>query len=87
MNRDEFPEYDIENTYVRETWNSTISELSEQGLVDFNWLKFERGNIIEKVWLNLSGIENAYAVAGRKPKRQILDTLLARIDEISVKNL
>lgn len=85
MNRDEFPEYDIENTYVRETWNSTISELSEQGLVDFNWLKFERGNIIEKVWLNLSGIENAYAVAGRKPKRQILDTLLARIDEISVK--
>lgn len=87
MRPDEFPEYNVENTYVREAWNSVIMELSDQGIVDYSWLKYEKGNIIEKVWLNLSGIENAYAVAGKKPKRQILNTLLARIDEILPKFL
>jgi hypothetical protein len=82
MRQEEFPEYDVENTYNRETWNSTIRELSEQGLVDYSWLKYEKGNIIEKVWLNLSSVENAYAIAVRKPKRLILNRLLARIDEI-----
>ncbi|HHW22934.1 MAG TPA: hypothetical protein GXX26_08660 [Clostridiaceae bacterium] len=85
MNRNEFPEYDIENTYIREAWNSTVRELSEQGIAEFSWLKYEKGNIIDKVWLNLFNIGQAYSMAGRKPKRQMLDTLLARIDEISVK--
>lgn len=82
MCREEFPEYDVENTSIREYWNSTIEELSEQGLVDYSWLKFEKGNIIEKVWLNLSRIEDAYSAAERMPKRLILNSLLIRIDEI-----
>lgn len=81
LNSEAFPEYDVENSYIRESWNSTIRDLAEQGLIDYNWLKYEKGNIIEKVWLNLSSIEDAYTASGRKPKRLILNSLLAVVDE------
>jgi len=64
----EFPEYDIEKPEMRELINSIVQELGDRGLVGFEWLKFERGNIVAQVWLNPDQIAPAYREAGRQPK-------------------
>ncbi|HHY82018.1 MAG TPA: DUF2399 domain-containing protein [Clostridiales bacterium] len=85
MTRGDFPEYDIEEPLVRETFNSVILELAEKGLVGFDWVKHETGNIIEKVWLNVSRVEDCYIEIGRKAKKVILDDLLGRVIELKDK--
>ena len=72
----EVTEYDIEKPLVRETFNSAIQDLAGKGLIEFSWLKYEKGNIIEKVWLNISNVNLSYALIGRKAKRDSLETIL-----------
>lgn len=76
----EFPEYDIEKPVVRETFNSAVIELSSRGLVGFEWLKHEQGNIIDRVWLIVPNALEAYSEISRKPKRSILDNVLERAE-------
>lgn len=83
--KDDFPEYDIEKPLIRETFNSVVEELAGKGLVGFDWLKHEKGNIIEKVWLNVSKIEDCYAEIGRKPRRLVLDNLLGMVIDLKAK--
>jgi len=85
MTRGDMPEYDIEKPLVRETFNSVIKDLADNGLVGFEWARYEEGNIIEKVWLNVSRVEDCYAEIGRKAKRAVLDSLLERITDLKGK--
>ncbi|NLM60280.1 MAG: hypothetical protein GX194_14455 [Clostridium sp.] len=85
MTRGDMPEYDIEKPLVRETFNSVIKELDDKGLVSFEWARYEEGNIIEKVWLNVTRVEDCYAEIGRKARRAVLDALLERITELKEK--
>lgn len=78
---DEFPEYDIEKPEVRELVNFVVRELDEKGIVGYEWLRFERGNIIEKIWLKFDNIDAAYREAGRKPKSARVDTVLSILRE------
>jgi len=77
----EFPEYDIETSERRELVNSVVQELYEKGLVEYEWLKHEQGNILDKVWLRLDGIPDAYREAGRIPKREKAAAALAAVRE------
>jgi len=85
MTKGDFPEYDIEKPLIRETFNSVVEELAQKGLVGFDWLKHEKGNIIEKVWLNVSRVEDCYAEIGRKARRIVLDALLDRVIDLKEK--
>jgi len=85
MTKGDFPEYDIEKPLIRETFNSVVEELAEKGLVCFDWVKHEKGNIIEKVWLNASRIEDCYAEIGRKARRIVLNALLDKIAALRYK--
>lgn len=64
----EFPDYNIEKPEIRELINSIVKELEAKQLLGFEWLRFEKGNIIEKVWLRPENIDMAYQEAGRPPK-------------------
>lgn len=64
----DYPEYDIENSLKREIINAAVLELSEKGLLQYEWLKHERGNIIAKAWLQLDRAGVAYRECGRVPK-------------------
>ncbi len=81
LNSHEFPEYDIEKPFVRETFNSVITELASREIVGFEWLKHEQGNIIDKVWLIVPNVSRAYEEISRKPKRSILDSILERAEQ------
>lgn len=76
MNKREFPEYDVEVSDIRELVNSIVKELSEKNILDFSWFKYEKNNIIEKVWLRTDNIEEAYREAARAPKSARTDTIL-----------
>lgn len=85
MTRGDMPEYDIEKPLVRETFNSVIKEFADKGLVNFEWARYEEGNIIEKVWLNVSKVEDCYTETGRKARQAVLDALLERITDLKEK--
>lgn len=76
MNKKEFPEYDVEVSDIRELVNSIVKELSEKCILDFAWLKYEKNNIIEKVWLRMDNILEAYREAARTPKSIRTDAIL-----------
>jgi len=77
----DMPEYNLEDTVVRETVNSTVQALADSGVVKFEWMRFERGNIMDKVWLCLDRVEDAYREAGRVPKKEKADLVLDGIRE------
>lgn len=78
----EFPEYDLEKLEIKELINSIIQELGRQELVGFEWLKFEKGNIIEKVWLRLDQINQVYQAAGRPLKSGRAFAILVMVKEL-----
>ncbi|MCR4443432.1 MAG: DUF2220 family protein [Peptococcaceae bacterium] len=75
----EFPEYNIEKSETRELVNSAVQELREKGLVDYEWLKHERGNIIDKTWLRLENLSGAYQEAGRVAKSEKAAAVLSAV--------
>jgi len=77
----DMPEYNLEDTSIRELVNSTVQGLAEDGIVKFEWMKFERGNIIDRVWLCLDKTYDAYREAGRVPKKEKADLVLDGIRE------
>lgn len=83
----DYPEYDIESSKTREIINSAVSELSQKGILGYEWLKYEQGNIMQKVWLKLDKVEEAYKEAGRVPKSKkasaVLDMVRKSKEKIS----
>lgn len=79
FNAQQFPEYDIEKTETRELVNSVVQDLTENGLIKFAWLKFEQGNIIEKVWLCLDKLEASYREVGRVSKKDRVGNVLLAV--------
>jgi hypothetical protein len=79
---EEFPEYDIEKPELKELINSIVEKLASNDLVGYQWLKYEKGNIIEKVWLKLDKVEMVYKEAGRLPKSGRVLAILEMVKEL-----
>ena len=69
----DFPDYDIESSDRRLQYNDAVQNLARLDLVKFQWLKGEAGHILEKVWLNLDHLAEAYKFAQRTPRKDFLD--------------
>jgi hypothetical protein len=78
----DMPEYNLEDTSVRELVNSAVKGLADRGIVKYEWMKFERGNIIDRVWLCIDSVGDAYHEAARAPKKEMADLVADRIKEI-----
>lgn len=72
FNKKDFPLYDIEQVEVKEAIHHAALALQQQGLLTVEWMKFEVGNIISRVFLNLELLPEAYAFVQRKGKEEIL---------------
>ena len=77
----EFPEYDIEKPEIRGVINGIVQELTAKGFVGFEWHRFEKGNIIEKVWLIRENIDQAYQEIGRMSKSGRVSAILKMVRE------
>ncbi|MDD2497047.1 MAG: DUF2220 family protein [Desulfitobacteriaceae bacterium] len=83
FNRKQFPWYDLENVESKEAVHFAVKNLMERSIIKLKWMRFEKGNILEEVSLNLEQLEMAYQLAGRKPKEDSLLEVLSRLKEIN----
>ncbi|MDN5330866.1 MAG: hypothetical protein PWP45_91 [Tepidanaerobacteraceae bacterium] len=79
FSKGEFPFYDIENVESKENVHFALKELEKEGIIKIKWVKFEEGNIVEKVFLNLENLEKAYGAAKREPKDAILKRMAEKL--------
>ncbi len=76
LNEAEFPYYQQNRRDRVEEVNAAVSRMKSEALVDFRYQKGYEGWLIEKVFLNLDKVPEAYQAVGRKPISQKAGELL-----------
>ncbi|MDR3585659.1 MAG: DUF2220 family protein [Desulfosporosinus sp.] len=71
----DYPEYQKQDLGLHKSFHQAVLELAAQGLVEIEWVQFERGNLIKTVHLVLAKVEESYLMAERKPKLDVLGEL------------
>ncbi|MCA1066038.1 DUF2220 family protein (plasmid) [Rossellomorea sp. AcN35-11] len=80
INKKGFPEYfAIVDSVYRMNFNESMKEAEKMGLVQIQWVKYDKGNNIEKVILNQEAVNEIYGHLKRIPKYQKVDKLLKLI--------
>lgn len=62
---------------VKEAVHQVIEDLRQKGILEVEWVRGEKNNLLKRVSLKLEKVEEAYRLIGRIPKRN----QLAEIDE------
>lgn len=72
-----------ENADARRAMLNGLAHLKQSGLIDYSWVKYEKGNLVDEIWLCTDGpaIAEAYKSAARVPKNEKLDCLARQIEE------
>jgi hypothetical protein len=60
--------------------HADLERWQAEGIISLKWVKHEKGNLLERVYLEWDGIARAYAVLGRRPLADELGDLLAELD-------
>jgi len=82
----DFPQYwEVDKPYLKKAVHQVVFELAEQGLIEIEWVPFEKGNIIRYVSLNLEQVPRAYLLADRVPKKDELSELMGEIENLQKK--
>jgi hypothetical protein len=67
----------LEHAEEKEQFFAALDVLKQKGLIDYSWVRFEIGNIVERVWLvlNEEKIRESYRILSRIPKGDIIGVL------------
>ncbi|MCL6517894.1 Wadjet anti-phage system protein JetD domain-containing protein [Alicyclobacillus sp.] len=60
---------------TRRTLHQDLVDLADRGVVALRWVRFEEGNLLERVYLEWAGLADAYAFTGRRPLRDEMTAL------------
>ncbi|MDO5702111.1 MAG: DUF2220 family protein [Lachnospiraceae bacterium] len=76
-----------ENADEKEEFLAALSELTDAGLTEFSWVRFEKGNLVDRVFLvtDEEAVARSYSTAGRVPLGRQLDVLGTMIRETLVR--
>ena len=77
----EFTEYDIESFQKRTQINSAVRSLADSGLIFYEWFKGEEEHIIERVWLNIDNVDEAYRYVGRTSAKEAALSIISELEE------
>lgn len=77
----EFTEYDIESFKKRTQINSDVRSLAGSGLIFYEWFKGEEEHIIERVWLNIDNVDEAYRYIGRISAKEAALSIASELEE------
>ena len=74
-------EEQIENPDEKNHFFSVLADLKSRGMIDYSWVKYEQGNLVEKIWLipEATAITSCYKELGRKSKKDKLSKLEEQI--------
>lgn len=71
----------LEIAEEKECFLEMLASLKAKGLVDFSWVKYEQNNLVERIWLNLAKVKDAYAYVGRRDKKGLVSELYQLVQE------
>jgi len=77
--KNDFPDYDVENSEQRVNINRIVEELSAKRLVNYDWMKGQENHFISRVWLNFAELSSAYQACKRRPKNEIVDKICSEL--------
>lgn len=66
----DFLEYDIREADILAAVGGAVSNLAKRDLIGYCWRKGYEGLLLDRVWLNLAQLGQAYSLCGRTPKQQ-----------------
>ncbi len=79
---DQMPEYRAgDRPEVKEAVHYAVNDLEQRGLVEVEWVRGEKGNLLYRVSLNLQKVEEAYRLADRTPRHRELQEVAALLRE------
>ena len=85
----EVPELDacMENADRKKELLETLAELKQAGVLDFSWVRYEKGNLADRIWLRTEPecLPEAYRLAGREPRQEQLDRLDRQISDTLIR--
>ncbi len=81
--KEEWIQRGMEEPEEKRLFLATLEELKRQGLIDYSWVRYEEGNLADKIWLlqDEEGIAEAYRRLGRIPAKEKADGLLVLLEE------
>ena len=79
--KSDFPEYDIDNHFVRSDINETVIAMKAEGLIDFEWFRGEENHIIKRLWLNVERIDSAYQAADRRSAKAVAFAVIRELEQ------
>ena len=73
----------MENPEEKRLFFAVLEELKGQGLIDYSWVKFEKYNLIDKIWLipREESIQACYRRLGSAPAKEKADSLRGLIQK------
>jgi len=69
----------------RRNLHGTLREWEQMGLVSLDWVRFEVGNLLRRVYLEWDGMERAYGLLGRVPKQDEVTRVQAELVRLQAK--
>ena len=71
----------MESAEEKERFLEALDQLKTQGLIDYSWVKFEKGNLVERIWLieEAESLAECFRLLGRAPKERRLAALKAML--------
>lgn len=76
-----FPDYFIDGLESpRPLINEVTQKMEQEGFILITWVKFEKGNLIEQVHLNLERVQDSYKALGRTPLRDEMSEAVTLIE-------
>ncbi|MGI6009925.1 MAG: Wadjet anti-phage system protein JetD domain-containing protein [Ruminococcus sp.] len=83
LSKEERLQREMENPEEKRLFLSVLAALKKQGLVDYSWVRFEEGNLVDKIWLiqDEDRIRESYRRTGRIPLKEKADGLQEMVEK------
>ena len=80
IEKHEFPEYQYENSQIRDAWNDAVKGLEAQGLISVQWVAGRP--VIDSVALDLEHIRECYRLAGRVHPGDLAESVVQAVSRL-----
>ena len=84
----DFKKVDFENYEQKSTFFEALRDLKNDGLLDYSWIRFEEGNLLNAIWLNQDqeAITRAYKVTGLEVTYNVYEKMVETLNSYAFKN-
>lgn len=79
LKAEKFASYDLNVLDRKNIFIKAVKSLAERGLIDYQWRKFERENLLERIILRQDRVQDSYQALGRTRKDDRISQFLAEL--------